>query len=177
MPEIFNNRLRQLILLLLIVLLALLLINQLFVFLPGFLGAITLYILLRGTFFYLTIKKRRRKTITALLFIFSSLIVIALPVYFSIQLISSKLSVILSNPAALITDAKIVGEKIYTLTGFQLLSEENIVNFQKQAANIIPSILNSSAAILSNFAIMFFLLYFLLMNGRKTENSWTGIFP
>jgi len=177
MPEIFNNRLRQLILLLLIVLLALLLINQLFVFLPGFLGAITLYILLRGTFFYLTIKKRRRKTITALLFIFSSLIVIALPVYFSIQLISSKLSVILSNPAALITDAKIVGEKIYTLTGFQLLSEENIVNFQKQAANIIPSILNSSAAILSNFAIMFFLLYFLLMNGRKTEKFLDRYIP
>ena len=41
MPDIFNNRLRQLILLLLIVLLALLLVNQLFIFLPGFLGAIT----------------------------------------------------------------------------------------------------------------------------------------
>lgn len=177
MPEIFNNRLRQLILLLLIVLLALLLINQLFIFLPGFLGAITLYILLRRTFFYLTIKKRRRKTITALSFIFSSLIVIGLPVYFSIQLLSSKLSIVLSNPAEIIADAKIVGEKIYALTGFQLLSDENIASFQKQAANIIPSILNSSAAILSNFAIMFFLLYFLLMNGRKTEKFLDRYIP
>lgn len=177
MPDIFNNRLRQLILLLLIILLALLLVNQLFIFLPGFLGAITLYILLRGTYFYLTIKKRWNKTLTSLLFIFGSLVVIALPVFFSIQLLSSKLSVILNNQATLIADAKLVGDKIYALTGFQLLSDENIVNFQKQAAHIVPSVINSSAAILSNFAIMFFLLYFLLINGRKTEKFLDGFIP
>lgn len=169
MPDIFNNRLRQIVLLLIIILLALLLLNQLFIFLPGFLGAITLYILLRETYFYLTIKKQWKKTATALLFIISSLIVIALPVYFSVQLISSKLSVVLNNPAELIFDAKIVGQKIYTLTGIQLLSDENILTFQKKAAAIIPSLLNSSASILSNFAIMFFLLYFLLVNGRHVE--------
>jgi predicted PurR-regulated permease PerM len=177
MPDFFNNRLRQLILLLLLVFLALLLVNQLFIFLPGFLGAITLYILLRETFFYLTIVKRRGKTLTALFFIFCSLIVIALPVYFSIQLLSSKLSYILNNQPQLIADAKLVGEKIYTLTGFQLLSDENIMAFQDQAAKIIPTVLNSSAAMLSNFAIMFFLLYFLLVNGRRTEKFLDRFIP
>ncbi len=177
MPDIFNNRLRQLILLLLIVLLALLLVNQLFIFLPGFLGAITLYILLRETYFYLTIKKRWNKTLTSLMFIAGSLVVIALPVYFSIRLLSAKLAVLLNNQAEIIADAKLVGEKIYSVTGFQLLSDENIVNFQKQAAHIVPSIINSSAAILSNFAIMFFLLYFLLINGRKTEKFLDGFIP
>lgn len=177
MPDIFNNRLRQLILLLLIVLLALLLLKQLFIFLPGFLGAITLYILLRGTFFYLTIVKRWRKSLTALLFIFASLLVIALPVFFSVQLLSTKLAEVLNNQAELIADAKIVGEKIQALTGYQLLSDENIIGFQKQAANIIPSVLNSSAAMLSNFAIMFFLLYFLLINGRKTEKFLDRFIP
>jgi predicted PurR-regulated permease PerM len=145
--------------------------------LPGFLGAITLYILLRETFFYLTIVKRRGKTLTALFFIFCSLIVIALPVYFSIQLLSSKLSYILNNQPQLIADAKLVGEKIYTLTGFQLLSDENIMAFQDQAAKIIPTVLNSSAAMLSNFAIMFFLLYFLLVNGRRTEKFLDRFIP
>lgn len=177
MSDIFNNRLRQLILLLLIVLLALLLINQLFIFLPGFLGTITLYILLRNTYFYLTIIKRKNKAAIALLFIFASMFVIALPVYFSIQLLSSKLATILNNQAELIADAKIVGEKIYGLTGFQILSDENITAFQKQATNIIPSVINSSAAMLSNFAIMFFLLYFLLLNGRKTEKFLDRFIP
>ena len=177
MPDIFNNRLRQLILLLLIILLALLLVNQLFIFLPGFLGAITLYILLRETYFYLTIKKGWNKTLASLLFIVGSLVVIALPVFYSIRLLSSKLKVLLSNQAQIMADAKLVGEKIYSLTGFEILSDENIINFQKQATHIIPSLINSSAAILSNFAIMFFLLYFLLVNGRKTEKFLDGFIP
>lgn len=177
MPEIFNNRLRQLILLLVIVLLALLLLNQLFVFLPGFLGAITFYILLRNTFFYLTIIKRWKRSLTALLFIISSLIVIAMPLYFSIQLISDKISVLLNNPTVLIDDAKIVVNKIDTLTGIQLLNEKNILTLQQKAADIIPSLLNSSAGILSNFAIMFFLLYFLLINGRRVEKFLDGFIP
>ena len=177
MPDIFNNRLRQIVLLLIIIVLAFLLLSQLFIFLPGFLGAITLYILLRETYFYLTIKKQWKKSATALLFILASLIVIALPVYFSIQLISSELSVVLNNQAELMADAKIVGQKIYDLTGVQLLSDENILTFQKKAAAIIPSLLNSSAAILSNFAIMFFLLYFLLVNGRQVEKFLDRFIP
>lgn len=177
MPDNFNNRLRQLVLLLLIVLLALLLVDQLFIFLPGLLGTITLYILLRKIYFYFTIIKRKNKTLTALLFIAGSLIVIALPIYFSIQLLSSKLGTLLQNQDGLIQDAKMVGEKIYALTGFELLSDENIVAFQKQAANIIPTVINSSAAMLSNFAIMFFLLYYLLINGRSTEKFLDNFIP
>lgn len=177
MSDIFNNRLRQLILLLLIVLLALLLIKQLFVFLPGFLGTVTLYILLRKTYFYFTIIKQKNKTAIALLFILGSLFIIALPLYFTIQLLSSKLGLILNNQAGLIADAKLVGEKIFKLTGFQLLSHDNIVSFQKQAANIIPSVINSSAAMLGNFAVMFFLLFFLLINGRKIEKFLDRFIP
>ena len=177
MPSTFNNRLRQIILLLVIVLLAILLLNQLFVFLPGFLGAITLYILLRNSFNYLTIRKRWRKTGTAVLFILGSLVIIALPLYFSIRLISSELSILLNNSAELVADARLVGQKIYELTGVQLMTDENILTFQKQAATIIPSLLNSSASILSNFAVMFFLLYFMLMNGREIEKFLDRFIP
>lgn len=165
----FNNRLRQITLLLVILLLAILLLNQLYIFLPGFLGAITLYILSRDSYYYLTLKKRWRKTGTAILLIILSMIVIALPVYFSIRLITAEVSGVMNNPAELINDAKLVGQKIYEVTGIQLMTEANILTFQKQAAAIIPSLLNSSAAILSNFAVMFFLLYFLLVNGRLVE--------
>ncbi len=177
MPSTFNNRLRQIILLLVIVLLAILLLNQLFVFLPGFLGAITLYILLRNSFNYLTIRKRWRKTGTAVLFILGSLVIIALPLYFSIRLISSELSILLNNSAELVTDARLVGQKIYEVTGVQLMTDENILTFQKQAATIIPSLLNSSASILSNFAVMFFLLYFMLVNGREIEKFLDRFIP
>jgi predicted PurR-regulated permease PerM len=175
--SLFNNRLRQIILLLLIILLAFLLLQQLYIFLPGFLGAITLYILFRDSYYGLTLKKKWNKTGTALLFIFSSLIIIALPIYFSINLITNKASVVLSNPAELMADAKIVGQKIYEKIGIQLLSEGNLAAAQKKLTTIVPAILNSSANILSNFAIMFFLLYFLLQNGRQVEKFLDKFIP
>ena len=73
--------------------------------------------------------------------------------------------------------AKIVGEKFYTVTGVQLLTDENILTFQKKAATIVPSILNSSAVILSNFAILFFLLYFLLKGGTEVERFLLRFIP
>lgn len=177
MPATFNNRLRQIVLLLIIILLAVLLLQQLYIFLPGFLGAITLYILFRETYYGLTIKKKWNKTLTALLIIFASIIAIAIPLYFSIMLLTDKVSALVSNPMEIIMDAKIVGQKIFEKTGFQILSEENIAAFQKKATTIVPAILNSSANLLSNFAIMFFLLYFLLKSGRETEKFLDKFIP
>lgn len=74
-------------------------------------------------------------------------------------------------------DAKLVSQKIFEETRVQLLSDENLATFQKKAATIVPSILNSSASILSNFAIMFFLLYFLLKNGRQVEKFLHKFIP
>ena len=177
MPTTFNNRLRQIILLVLVILLAVLLLKQLYIFLPGFLGAVTLYILLRETYFNLTIKKNWNKTGTALLFILLSLVIIALPLYFAFQLISVKVADILSNPVELLKGAKLVGLKIYDLTGVQLLTDDNLLTFQRKATTIIPTLLNSSASILSNFAIMFFLLYFLLKSGTLVEKYLGQFIP
>ena len=177
MPTTFNNRLRQIVLLLVISVLAFLLLKEFAVFMPGFLGAVTFYILLRETYFNLTIKKHWNKTLTAILFIIACIVIIAIPAYFAIELITSKVSAVLSNPLDLMVNAKVVGQKFYDLTGVQLLTDDNIIAFQKKAASIVPSLLNSSAVILSNFAILFFLLYFLLKSGREVERYLFRIIP
>ena len=177
MPSIFNNRLRQVILLGIILLLAVLLLKQLVIFLPGFLGAITLYILYRDSYFKLTIKRKWNKTLLAILLIVGSIFLIALPLYFSVTLITNKTKEVLSSPVELMMDAKIVGGKIYELTGYDIMTDENIQNFQKRAATIVPALLNSSANILSNFAILFFLLYFMLTNGREMETFLERFIP
>ncbi len=177
MPQTFNNRLRQLILLLIIAVLAFSLIKQLAAFLPGFLGAVTLYILLRNSFFRLTIKKKWSKTWVAILFIIGSMTLIAIPIFFSVELVSNKVSALAKNPEELVIKAKTIGNKLEEVTGIKILSDENIKTFQTKVATIIPQILNSSAGILSNFAIMFFLLYFLLKNGREVEKFLDRTIP
>jgi predicted PurR-regulated permease PerM len=173
----FNNRLRQIILLCIIILLAFVLLKQLYVFLPGFLGAVTMYILFRESFYKLIFKKKLNKNLVAFLFITSSIVAIAIPLYFIINLLTNKVSVMLSNPADLLNGAKLVGEKIFEKTGIQILSEQNIAAFQKKATTIVPYILNSSANILSNFAVMFFILYFLLMSGSAIERFLNNFIP
>ena len=177
MPTTFNNRLRQVVLLALIILLALLLMKQLYIFLPGFLGAVTLYIILRESYFSLTKKKKWSKTGTSLLFVLLSIVMIALPIYFSFRLLSVKAAEIMSHPVELLREAKVVGVKIYDLTGYQLLSDENIALFQQKVTTIVPTLLNSSAGLISNFAIMLFLLYFLLKNGTEVEKFMGHFIP
>jgi predicted PurR-regulated permease PerM len=177
MPQTFNNRLRQLFLLLIIVLLALLLLSHLAVFLPGFLGAITLYILMRNSYFRFTIKNKWNKTWVAIFFIISSMTLIAIPIFFCIELVSEKVAALAKNPEQLIEKAKTIGNKLEQVSGIRILSDENIRVFQNKAATIIPQILNSSAGILSNFAILFFLLYFLLKNGKDVEKFLDRTIP
>lgn len=177
MHTTFNNRLRQIILLLIIILLAFLLLEQLYVFLPGFLGAITLYILLRTYYFRLIFKNKWNPAWVAVLFICASMILIAIPIYFSVELISAKVSGVLKNPDELLSKGKIIGNKLEALTGLKILTDDNIRSFQRAAGTFIPKILNSSANLLGNFAIMFFLLYYLLKNGTLVEKFLRNSIP
>lgn len=177
MISLFNNRLRQIILLGLIILLAVLLINHLYIFLPGFLGAITLYVLLRRSYFYLTIIKKWNKSGVACIYILACMILIALPIYFSIQLVSQQLVSYFSNPQNLLANAKLVSKKLESITGVVLLSEYNIQSFRESFSNIIPKIVNNSATVLANFVTMFFLLYYLLKSGRSMEKKLYQTIP
>ncbi len=177
MDTVFNNRLRQILLLALIILLAAILLKQIYQFMPGFLGALTLYILQREYYFHLVTVRKWNKTGTALLFVGASFLLVAIPVYFSLQLISEKISAIANNPAGLITKAKIIGSHLEAATGIRIFTDQNLNTLQSKAGTIIPIILNSSANIISNIAIMFFLQYFFLKSGRDTEKKIGTLIP
>ncbi|NOT51279.1 MAG: hypothetical protein HOP10_08385 [Chitinophagaceae bacterium] len=57
----FNDRIKQILLLVLIILLVVASFNQLKVFMPGLLGAVTLYILSRGSYFQLVYNRKWKK--------------------------------------------------------------------------------------------------------------------
>jgi len=173
----FNNRLRQIILLAIILLLGILLIKHFYVFLPGVLGAITLYILSREFYCKLIDKKRWRPGWTALLYIIFYIIIIGLPVYFAIVLVSPKLTALLNNPVEIILALKTFSAKIQDATGFEPFSEENIKAFSQKVANSVPKMLGVTVNLITNLLIMFFVLYYMLIHGKKTESFLNGIIP
>lgn len=177
MAPTFNDRLRQLLLLAVIVLLGWLLVTKLYVFLPGLLGGVTVYILSRGLFFRLIYKKKWKKGWTALLFILVSLLIISIPVYFSIVLISPKINDIVNNQDKIVQGIKTISGKISDYIGIKLLTEENTRAISLKITSYLPKILNSTLHVATNLLMLFFLLYYLLVNGKEIEHYLNKIIP
>jgi len=163
--------------LLLIGFLAFLIVRELYVFLPGFMGALTFYILGRERFFRLTEKKSMKPGLTAALIILVFFILIASPLYYAIVLVTPRISNVFSHADELFIGIKALAEKLKNITGQDILSIENVASLQSNLGNYIPTFLNSTATILSNLVVMFFVLYFMFTGGRKMEAVVLGFIP
>lgn len=175
--NVFNERLRQILILILIVLIAVLLITELQVFIPGLLGGITFYILSRSLYFRLIYKRKWKKGWTAILFILGYIIIIALPVYLSITLLSPKISAITQNQDKIIDGIKSVSEKIADKTGIVIFSGNSAKTIVEKITAFLPGILNSTLVVITNLIMMFFLFYYLLVNGKEAERYLARIIP
>ena len=173
----FNNRIKQVLLLSLIILLVYLVIQELNIFLPGLLGALTLYILSRSNYFQLVYSRKWKKGWAAGLFIIYYLFLIGLPVFLAVTLISPKVNAFLENPDAMIQAAKSSIATIQQKIGFKFLSEASLTNFLGRLSAFIPTLLNSTANLISNLAIMLFVLYYMLTNGSEIERVMNRLIP
>ncbi|MCC6693259.1 MAG: AI-2E family transporter [Chitinophagaceae bacterium] len=174
---VFNQRLRQTLLLIIIIAIGILLVAQLSSFIPGFLGGITLYILSRSLYMKLVYLKKWKKGWTAVLFILGYLVLISLPIYFSVTLISPKINEVLHKQDKIIAMVQQISNLIQEKTGYELLTGETAKQLAGKMAAILPRLLNSTANIIANIVMMFFLLYFLLVEGRSMEKSISKIIP
>lgn len=176
MPS-FNNRIKQILLLSLIILMAILVIQELYIFLPGILGALTLYILSRGSYFQLVYHRKWRKGWAAGLYILSYLILLGLPVFLAITLISPKINNFLHDPEAMIESAKASINTIQQNFDITLVSEESLTQSLSKLTAFLPSLLNSTGILITNLAILLFLLYYMLVNGSESERHLSKIIP
>ena len=174
---ISQNRVRQIFFIIIILLLGILLFMQLYSFVPAVLGAITLYALLRKWMFYLTIKKKWRKGWTALLLMIISFIIILLPIGLLVNMLSSKVSYAIQHSAELTAALKQVVTNIENRFDIVLASEENINKIGDTITKSLPKILGATFNTLTTIFFMYFILYFMLVNGRKMENALYEYIP
>lgn len=176
MPS-FNNRIKQVLLLLLIILMLTLVIRELYLFLPGILGALTLYILSRGSYFQMVYHRKWRKGWAAGLFLLYYTVLIGIPVFLAITLISPKINAFLSDPEAMVETAKSSIQTIQQKIGFNIVSEGSLTQSLGKITAILPSLLNSTATLVTNLAIMLFFLYYMLVNGAESERRLNRVIP
>lgn len=173
----FNNRIRQVVLLIIILLIGFLIVKELYVFLPGFLGAVTVYIIGRSMYFRLVEQRKWNKSMTALLFMLAFLVIIGVPLYYAVRLVTPKINLVFSHSEELMSGLSALAEQVKEVTGMEIFSAENMKKIEGNIANFIPTFLNSTANILSNLLVMFFVLFFMLVNGREMEKALHGYIP
>lgn len=166
-----QNRVRQVFFIILILLLGILLFFELYIFLPALLAAITLYILLHKWMFYLTEKKKWRKGWTAVLLMLFSFVVILLPVGLLINMLSSKVSYAVQHSDELVAALKKVVGNLETRFDVTIASDENINKLGNTITQSLPGILGATFNTLTTIFFMYFILYFMLVNGRYMENA------
>lgn len=173
----FNDRIKQILLLLLIILLIFLTLKELTLFLPGILGAITLYVLSRANYFQLVYNKKWKKGRAAGIYIIYYLFLLGLPVFLAITLISPKVNTFLSDPTATITSIKQAVMQVQQKIGITFATEESLSGSLDKITAFLPSVLNSTAMLLANLATMLFFLYYMLYYSREMEKTLFRIIP
>ncbi len=166
-----NEQIKQIFFLIIISFLGLLLFNNLSEFLPALLGAITIYILTRTLYNKLTYYYNWHKGLTATLVIVASLLIIVIPITALIEMISNKAVNIFDNKSQLLEGAKAITEKIKLYTNYDILSPATLQKLQTTGSTILPKIFGATFNVLSIIVIMFFLLYFMLVNGKEMEKT------
>lgn len=173
----FNSHIRQVMMVFLLLLLIYLVLKELYIFFPGLLGALTLYILSRGSYFQFIYHRKWRKGWTAGLFLLGYFLLLSLLVYFTFIVLEKRIEPFLNNPSSMINKAKDAIHTLQDKTGIVFFSEETLDNFQTRLSAFIPKLLNDTANLLANLAIMLFVLYYMLVHGKEMENYIDRIIP
>lgn len=171
MSVIDNERIKQVSFLLIIVLLAYVLFSELYTYFPGFLGAITMYILCRKYMFRLVEERKWKKNLAAALLMVMSFIIVLLPFGILINMLTNKISYAVTHSSELIAGIKTVNDRIQSATNIDIMSQVRLERLQGYITSVLPGLLGATFNILTAIAILYFILYFMLVNGREME-AW-----
>ena len=171
MNYIPNNTIRQVLLLFVIILLGIILFLQLQSFIPALLGSYTMYVLLKKWMFILTGRYKWKKTLTAILLMLLSFVVILVPIALLINMMSSKINFAIEHSSQVLNSVQQLIHKYEKQYNMELVSEKNVQELTAWGAQTLPRLLGATFNSLITIVIMYFILYFMLVNGRQMEGN------
>ncbi|MBP3943764.1 AI-2E family transporter [Sphingobacteriaceae bacterium WQ 2009] len=177
--QISNKAINQIFLILLILLIGYSIFKYLLYYLPGFLGAITLYMLFRKMFIKLTAERKLNKSLVSISMIFLAIVFIVLPTWALVNYLVPQATELFQNKDLIMSKYNAVQAYMHKTPILKEidLSNEALMNFLQELAKYVPSLLNSVAEVLINLVVAFFVLYFMQVNNEKLERSIYGFIP
>lgn len=167
--KISANKVRQLLFLVAILSLGIILYMQMAFMLSAFLGAMALYMILRRAMIRLVFEKKWRKWAAATLLMTLSFLVIVLPFAWIAYVLADKITLFLRQPEIIKSTFEKIQFYLIAHLKLDLLSDANMDKIITGITNFIPTFLTSTLTSLANIVVMYFLLWFLLVNAGAIE--------
>ena len=106
-----------------------------------------------------------------------SFVVIMIPIGGLIGMLTSKVTYAIEHSNELIVALQTLITKLEERFGFEIISQENIYKIGNFVAQTIPQILGATFGTLGTIFFMYFMLYFMLLRGRKMEEDLYEYMP
>ena len=173
----FNpEKVRQFFFLVVLVVMGGILFSRLQGFLPSFLGAVTFYVLMRKYMKSLIIRKWRPWA-AALALMLLSFLIIMLPVFFLVNLVSSKVGYVITHAPELTSSLLVFLRDLESRIGYHFLNEETVRKLSGMAIQELPLILGATFNSILTLFMLYFLLYFMLTSCNQMEDWLDDALP
>jgi predicted PurR-regulated permease PerM len=165
-----NNRLKQIGYLALLVGLGWIIFQQISVYIPSLLGAITFYVMMRRSMNKLVYQRKWKRGGAAAALMALSFLIVLVPIWIFISMVGTKVSDVINHSQQVLATLQTAVTQIEQKFNIHLLSEQN---FQKAAGyltNSLPRILGATFSTLLAIVLMYFILFFMLVRSKEMEN-------
>ena len=168
---------RQTFLLLLIGLIGGVLFWNLRFFVPAILGAYTIYVLLRSPLFILTERRKWPVRGAVLLLLFGSVVILLLPLQWVFGMLQVRVVSLFQHADQLLQNATQIIQRIENQYGVTLLTIENTKGLTGWAVQQTQHLIGATVNGLGIFIVLYFILYFMLMQGKNMEEAFFDWLP
>lgn len=146
-------------------------------FFTAFLAAVIFYVLSKPSVEILVKKKNWSKTAAAVLVIVVSFFIILLPFTFLVGMIYKKALLIAGNTDAFLAPLQDLDQRLKADYHFELLSAKNLSGMQGYVTDFISGLLSQGLSLLSAIGMMYFILFFMIVNLNRMEAAIVFYLP
>jgi predicted PurR-regulated permease PerM len=141
------------------------------------LSTLVLYTILRPGYLYLVDEKHWNRSLTAVLLLFTSVILLVLPFYFLSSMVITKINELQKDHIYYTNIVYKLKHLLPVSADVQKLIEEGLGKMGTWATELFPSLITGAFNIVFGLLLMYFLLYFMLVENKTFEQALVKYAP
>ncbi|MFN0215067.1 MAG: AI-2E family transporter [Saprospiraceae bacterium] len=146
-------------------------------FVPALLGSYTLYVLLRAPLFYLTGRWNWPNKIATAVLLLLSFVVLLLPFNWLFWMLQDRIVSLFQNSEQLMLNAEKLVKALEAKYTISLLTADNVKSISDWAVRSVQGVLGATVNGLGLVLATYFILWFMLTEGKRMERSFFDWIP